>query len=49
VISRITEDHTSLADFDVYVAGSEGLVAAVERLLPERGLPRDQLYVGYIV
>jgi CDP-4-dehydro-6-deoxyglucose reductase len=44
-LQRLLESHSRLGDHDVYVAGPAPLANAAEFLLPERGLPRAQLFV----
>ena len=46
-LRRVAEDHTDLADFDVYAAGSMALMGAAQKLLVPAGLPPEQLFVGY--
>ena len=43
----IVHDHVPLSDCDVYVAGSPALLTAVQELLPAKGLPVEQLVLGY--
>ena len=43
---RVLEDCVRLGDFDAYVAGPAQLTNAAERMLPERGLARTQLFLN---
>ena len=45
---RVADDHPALNEFDVYVAGPEAVVTAVEFLLLDRGLPESQLFLEHI-
>ena len=45
-LERVLKDHSRPEDCDFYVAGSKVLAQAAERLLPERGVPRAQLFVS---
>ena len=45
-LRQVLQDHPRLDDCDVYVAGPRALAEAALRLLPERGLPRAQLFVS---
>jgi CDP-4-dehydro-6-deoxyglucose reductase len=44
-LERIVQFHPRLDVHDIYVAGPQVLTDAAIRLLPERGLPRAQLFV----
>ncbi|HJX18354.1 MAG TPA: 2Fe-2S iron-sulfur cluster-binding protein [Acidiferrobacterales bacterium] len=46
-LMHIVHDHVPLSDCDVYVAGSPALLTAVQELLPAKGLPVEQLVLGY--
>jgi len=46
-LMHIVHDHVPLSDCDVYVAGSPALLTAVQELLPAKGLPVEQLALGY--
>jgi CDP-4-dehydro-6-deoxyglucose reductase len=45
-LARILSDHPWLGEFDVYLAGPEPPVAAIEMALLAHGLPRQQLFSG---
>lgn len=45
-LARILSDHSWLGEFDVYLAGPEPPVAAIETALLAHGLPRQQLFTG---
>ena len=47
-LARILSDHPWLGEFDVYLAGPEPPVAAIEAALLAHGLPRRQLFVGHV-
>lgn len=47
-LARILSDHPWLGEFDVYLAGPEPPVAAIEAALLAHGLPRRQLFVGHM-
>ncbi len=44
---RVVHDHPLLRDCDVYVAGAPALLEAARELLVGRGLPEEQLVLGY--
>lgn len=46
-LSRLLDTHTLLKDVDVYVAGSPALHNAAHELLSAKGLPIQQLVLGY--
>lgn len=46
VLARIFSDHPWLGEFDVYLAGPEPPVVAIEAALLAHGLPRRQLFTG---
>jgi len=44
---RVTHDHPDLRDCDVYVAGPPALLDAAREFLLAKGLPAEQLVLGY--
>lgn len=46
-LMRVVHDHPVLRDCDVYVAGAPALLEAARALLLEKGLPENQLSLGY--
>jgi CDP-4-dehydro-6-deoxyglucose reductase len=46
-LARIVQDHSLLRDCDVYVAGSPTLLDTAREFLLAKGLPTDQLVLGY--
>ncbi len=48
LMMRVVDDHPDLSEFDVYVAGPEAVVAAIEFLLLDQGLPETQLFAGFV-
>lgn len=46
-LMRVVHDHPMLRDCDVYVAGAPALLEAARALLIEKGLPENQLSLGY--
>ena len=45
-LDEIVQRHPRVDEYDVYIAGPQELTGAATRLLPERGLPRAQLFVS---
>lgn len=45
-LEKLLAHYPRAPECDVYVAGSRALARAAERLLPERGLPPERLFVG---
>lgn len=46
-LMRVVHDHPVLRDCDVYVAGAPALLEAARALLLDKGLPENQLSLGY--
>ena len=46
-LMQVVHDHPVLRDCDVYVAGAPALLEAARALLLEKGLPENQLSLGY--
>jgi CDP-4-dehydro-6-deoxyglucose reductase len=46
-LQRVVQDHPSLSDCDVYVAGTPELLDVAREYLLARGLPPEQLVLGY--
>jgi magnesium-transporting ATPase (P-type) len=44
---RVAHDHPELRDCDVYVAGAPALLDAAREFLLAKGLPAEQLVLGY--
>jgi CDP-4-dehydro-6-deoxyglucose reductase, E3 len=48
ILARMTQDHPTLADYDLYVAGPDPLVNAAQFALLDAGLPESQLSLGNV-
>jgi len=46
-LTRVAQEHPVLRDCDVYVAGAPALQEAARQLFLEKGLPAEQLLLGY--
>lgn len=46
-LARLLSGYATLSDVDVYVAGSPALHTAAQELLTAKGLPKEQLVLGY--
>ena len=45
LLARVTDDHSDLSEFDIYLAGPDSVANAAEFFFLDQGVPHTQLFV----